>query len=143
MAREDVLVVKLFAGEDYEHETTGYPIGGGDLPIPRVDFMVSALGVIEAITIPQASTSIPTAVLKNAPDRPLRPIRVSEVPDAMAIPRFPEAMDIGRVRQPAELPTGHLVEVVCSRSGRIVAFIVHNAAQALRPELLPPDQRTW
>ena len=139
LAQEDVLVVKLFTGEIFEHETTGHPMGGGELQLPRIDFMVSSTGTIELISIMDASNSIPAAVLKNASGLELRPGRVSDLPDAVALPLFPEAMGVGRKLQPLQLPSGHRVDVLCAKSGRIVAFVVHEASHSLRPGLVPQN----
>lgn len=135
---DDALAVKLFAGEVFEHDTQGYPMGGGEMQLPRIDFMISSQGRLELILITRASTSVPQAIANNASDLQLRPGRVADLPDAVALPLFPEAMVVGRKLQPLKLPSGHRVDVACARSGRIVAFIVHEASASLRPELVPP-----
>jgi hypothetical protein len=120
LPQEDVLAAKLFVGETLEPKTTGHPVGGGELRLPRIDFMVSATGTIELISIVEASKTIPAAVAKNASDLALRPGRVSDLPDAVALPLFPEAMVVGRTLQPLQLPSGHRVDVLCAKSGRII-----------------------
>lgn len=137
LAPQDALLLKLCPGEKLEHEAQTHTMGGGKLRLPRIIFMVSVIDTIETIAITEASKHVPRAVARNASSLVLRPLG-SDVPGAVVLPLFPYAKAVGRIRQPMLLPSGQRVEVLCARSGRIVAFLIHDAKNALRPELVPP-----
>lgn len=133
LANVDALVIRLMYGDELPEQSTIQTI---DAPPDEAPTLLVAYGDaslrISSVTIKDASRWVPPRVGRNSAAEPLMLQWASDRPDTLAVPLFPEAMQVGQAITPMG-PEDHPAHVTLLRakSGRVVALIIDRASERL------------